>query len=94
MGRDWHGHDGQGLSHGGQGERHAGRGHAGGREGNHGGQGDVIHDQRVVAMVERTKVTTDTESFLWRGKKSLKVSFTGKKLFTYLYNIQTKNIHI
>lgn len=81
VGRDWHGHDWEGFGHGGQGERHADRGHAGGREGNHGGQGDVIHDQRVVAMVKRTKVTTDTESFLWRERgggeeeKSLKGRF-------------------
>lgn len=68
MGWDRHGHDGEGLGHGGHRRRHAGGGHARGREGNHGGQSDVVYNQRVVAMVERTKVTTDTESFLWKEK--------------------------
>lgn len=66
MWRDRHGHNREGLRHGGHWRGHPGRGHAGWREGNHGRQGDVVHDQRVVAMVERTKVTADTKSFLWR----------------------------
>lgn len=62
-----HGHAWRWLVHGGK--VHAGGGHARRWKRNHGGQGYVVHNQRVIAMVERTEVTTHTESFLWWGKK-------------------------
>lgn len=46
-----------------------------GREWNHIWQIDIIHDERVVAMVKWTKVTTDTKSFFCGEKQTSKLCF-------------------
>ena len=70
MGHGGHPEGVRGLGDGGHGEPSRGRGDDGRRrEGDHPGQGDVVHDKGVVAVVEGTKVATDTEALFCESKQ-------------------------
>ena len=61
----------RGLDDGGHGESDRRRGDDGRRrEGDHAGQGDVVHDEWVVAVVVGTQVATDTEALFCKSKKT------------------------